>query len=97
MLLLVFLVVVSACNEEPITTNHAFWISQGEISTVVEDANAGGLKAVRLLIAHYEATSGAGVLAEEWTAKGQWIGVAHQIHGCAAMRPIAAKIEFDIL
>jgi TPR repeat protein len=94
-LLLAMSFALAGCGEGLKSPSDAFLIPQEQMTTVVKEANAGDLDAVKRLIAHYEATSGNDALAEEWRAKARSLGDAQELYYYAAKLFTGAKVEAD--
>jgi hypothetical protein len=95
MLALALSFVMSGCDDGIKSPSDAFLIPQGQMATVMKEADAGDLAAVKKLIAHYEATSGNDAIAEEWRAKARSLGDAQELYYYAARLFTGARVEAD--
>lgn len=67
------------------------------MAAVVKDANHGDVRAIKRLIAHYEASSENDVVVEKWRAKAREIGDAQELYYYAASTFTGARREPDLV
>ncbi|HEY0334077.1 MAG TPA: hypothetical protein VGC74_10255 [Stenotrophomonas sp.] len=94
-LLLAMSFALTSCDEGLKSPSDAFLIPQEQMATVVKEADAGDLNAVKRLIAHYDATSGNDAIAGEWRAKARALGDAQELYYYAGSLYIRARREND--
>lgn len=89
--ILLWVAMVTAC----VARDEGDHISGREKAAVMEAADAGDVVAIKRLIAHYEATLGNDVLAEQWRERACALGDAQELYYLAARRFAAAEVEGD--
>jgi hypothetical protein len=87
---------MTSCGDGLKSPSDAFLIPKAQMAAVVKDANHGDLRAIKRLIAHYEASSGNDA-AEEWRAKARALGDAQELYYYAARTFTGARSEPDLV
>ena len=88
---------MTGCGDGLKSPSDAFLIPKEQMAAVVKDANHGDLSAIKRLIAHYEASSGNDVVAEEWRAKARALGDAQELYYYSARTFTVARSEPDFV
>lgn len=88
---------MTGCGDGLKSPSNAFLMPKEQMAVVVRDANHGDLSAIKRLIAHYEASSGNDVVAEEWRAKARALGDAQELYYYAARMFTEARGEPNLV
>lgn len=86
---------MTSCVDGVNSPSDAFLIPKEQMAAVVKDASHGDIKAIKRLIAHYEASSGNEAVAEEWRAKARASGDAQELYYYAARTFTAGRSQSD--
>lgn len=82
-------------GREIVSPSDAFLIAEEDQASVLSAANQGDLKAIRRLIAHYDALSGYDEHAERWKERARELGDAQELYNHASRLFLQSHGELD--
>ncbi|MCD0277765.1 hypothetical protein JWH04_02070 [Xanthomonas melonis] len=86
-------ILLAACGAK--SPSDAFVVSDSKLERLTREADSGDLAAVKILIAHYDATSGNEEASERWRAKARLLGDADELYYYSARLSTEAKRSND--